>query len=746
MVLIIFSYYNILMVTQDYRLEELKDYFDHILDNVNPNITLDDEQRTAILGDDDAALIIAGAGTGKTTTMIAKVKYLVDIKKVDPKKILVMSYARKNVEELSDRINIDLGIPADVCTFHQLGYRYMKNLYAVKAKRSCYVAEGNDREQIFAKWLREKVFISNESIKDFVAAFEPKSVGELWLFGKRFRENIDLFNNFDEYFDFYKKEKLAEWGDIHKVLVDTAEERANEDSPRTLRGEHVRSKGEVAIANFLFENGIEYEYERVYEEIMPDYNSYRPDFTLNLGGEKVYVEYFGLSAEGVMSNRKYDKIRKIKEDYHRKHKTRFIALDYLPGNEFLDALEERLKKYGFTFRRRSDEEIANLVLDQNPLAEFFKVKKLFLQTVDNIKSSPDRDDYWKIVKDYLNNGDNFGAGLSKNMALKQYAYVNDFLSFYTKALFGDPNKVGFDYSDMIFFAKKYIEELSSEDFNYEYVIIDEYQDISFSRYELTIKTLERNHAKLTAVGDDWQSIYAFSGSKIEYTYNFKKLFPNAKLYRIQHTYRTVQRLADVTGEFIMKNKKQIRKHLLSDRNINSPIRFLGYEGATRLENRHNEAEVLKDAILKVHKFNPEASIMVLARQNSNIDDLFSFDDLGYIDGLNTKVSFRDNPDFSFDAMTIHKSKGLTADYVFVIGLNKSFPKDKDKDFWLRQLFMHKPAPEGIEFSEERRVFYVALTRTKNQVFLLRDKNPEGRSPFLDEIVRVIKEYEQKTFV
>lgn len=726
-------------------MEILKDYFDHILDQVDPNITLDDEQRTAILGEDDAALIIAGAGTGKTTTMIAKVKYLVDIKGIDPKKILVMSYARKNVEELRDRINVDLGIPADISTFHQLGYRYMRNIFALKSNRICYVAEGNEREFIFANWLRKIIFTSNDSIKAFVGAFDPKTVGDTWLFGKRFRENIDNFNNFDEYFDFYKSEKLREWGDISKVLQDTAEERANAETPRTLRGEFVRSRGEVAIANFLFLNGIDYEYERVYDEMMPDYKTYRPDFTLTLGGQKVYVEYFGLSAEGAIYNKTYEKIRQIKEEYHKNHHTRFIALDYAPTQELLETLKQGLLDMGFVFNRRSDSEVAHAILDQNPLAEFFKVKKLFLQTVDAIKSSPDRDSIARIVDDYLNNDADFAPSFNKEIAKKQFEYIMSFYHFYTRSLFGDPNKVGFDYSDMIYYAKKYIEELSASAFNYEYVIIDEYQDISYGRYELTIKTLTRNHAKLTAIGDDWQSIYAFTGSKIEYTYNFQRMFPNAKLYRIQHTYRTVQNLADITGAFIMKNDSQIKKHLYSNKNLNNPIRLAYFEGRTKVDQKYNEAALLKKEILNLHNADPDGSIMVLGRINSNIDDLFEYNDLGYIEELGTKVSFVGMPDFQFDAMTIHKSKGLTADYVFIIGLNKSFPRLSKSGFWLKGLFEHKPEAEGIEFAEERRVFYVALTRTKNQVTLLCNSDPKEQSTFLPELIAMMREKEQEIF-
>lgn len=734
------------MDTYDSRLDQLKDYFDHILDDVDPSIKLDDEQRRAILGNDDAALIIAGAGTGKTTTMIAKVKYLVDILKIDPKKILVMSYARKNVEELRDRINIDLNIPAEVSTFHSLGYKYMKHLYAIKSNRKCYVVDNNEKEKIFADYFRTKVYTSKDAIKEFVDTFDPKTVGTTWLFGKIFANNIDSFDNFEEYFKFYKKKKMEEWGDIGSVLRDKAEEYASADSPRTLRGEFVKSKGEVAIANFLLKNGIEYEYERVYEEIMPDYSTYRPDFTLDLGGEKVYVEYFGLSAEGAIYDKTYERIRRIKEEYHKSHHTRFIGLEYEPGYGFLKTLENKLKEMGFVFSPRSDEEMANIVLDQNPIAEFFKVKRLMMGAVDAIKSSPDRTDFDKIVINYLKGDNSFDKDFDKNKAIKQYKYIRDYLVYYNKRLTSDPSLVGFDYADMIYYAKRYIEELNADSFSYEYVIIDEYQDISFDRYELTIKTLARNHAKLTAIGDDWQSIYAFTGSKIEYTYNFQKMFPGAKLYRIQHTYRTVQTLADIAGDFIMKNRNQIPKYLSSDRNINDPIRFAFFGGDTREESIHAEIEVLKEEIIKVHKQDPDGTIIVLSRLNSDISHLFGDDSMGFLDELGTKVSIRDVPGFKFDAMTIHKSKGLTADYVFVIGLNKNFPRELTNEFWLKSLFMNKTESEGIEFAEERRVFYVALTRTRNQVTLLCNRDANRRSKFLGEIMDMVHVKEEDTYI
>lgn len=101
-------------------------YFDHILEAIDPGIRLDSEQRRAVVTDDDYCLLVAGAGAGKTTTMAAKVKYLVDKLHVNPEEIIVISYTRKAIGELKDRINNGLHIPAETCTFHKFAFDIVK--------------------------------------------------------------------------------------------------------------------------------------------------------------------------------------------------------------------------------------------------------------------------------------------------------------------------------------------------------------------------------------------------------------------------------------------------------------------------------------------------------------------------------------------------------------------------------------------------------------------------------------------
>lgn len=167
--------------------EKYKDYFQNMFKGIDDNIVLDDEQIKAILSEEDSALIIAGAGTGKTTTMTAKVKYLVDIKKVEPSKILVMSYTKKATQELEKRIVGDFNIPAHITTFHSLGLEYIRNIFK---NRKCSVIDYNDREEIFFNYFCE-VFKDKNKLRDILNTFEVSKVNMSWAFSKWFLQNYE---------------------------------------------------------------------------------------------------------------------------------------------------------------------------------------------------------------------------------------------------------------------------------------------------------------------------------------------------------------------------------------------------------------------------------------------------------------------------------------------------------------------------------------------------------------------------
>lgn len=696
--------------------EKYKDYFQNMFKGIDDNIVLDDEQIKAILSDEDSALIIAGAGTGKTTTMTAKVKYLVDIKKIEPSKILVMSYTKKATEELEKRILGDFNIPAHITTFHSLGYEYIRNIFS---NRKCTVIDYNDKEEIFFNYF-SMIFKDKNKLKDIINTFNINRTGMSWVFSKWFLQNYEKYDTFEQLIKEYKKYKIEEERNTSiglKGFIDNwIERKINNEDIITIQGEYVKSASEAVIANFLYKMGIIYSYEKIYTELMDDKKIYKPDFTIDIGGEEIYIEYFGLDDE------KYNKNKEQKIKFHKEHNNKFIELDKVPLENIENELDKKLKEFGIRYKPRTDEEIYERILDNNKLSIMYPFKNFFYEIVNVIKESVNRENYKSIIKNYIETLTD-----EKEETKKEYIYFNEFYVYYQSVLYGS-EVYKFDYSDLLYYANKYIENIGiNNDLNFEYIIIDEYQDISQYKYELARKTLERNHAKIYAVGDDWQSIYSFSGSRIEYTYNFKKYFKDAVIFRISRTYRNSQELLNVSGEFVMRNPDQIKKYLLSNKHINKPIEFVYFDD-------DHEYDKLKEIILNIYKNNPNHNILVLGRTNAIINKCFDTDYL--TDELGTKISFVGYEDIELEGMTIHKSKGLTFDEVIVIGLNKSFPSSDKDTYWINSLFKYPSIIEKIPYAEERRLFYVALTRTKNKVYLLVNKDETKQSVFINEIKEI----------
>lgn len=693
-----------------------KDYFKNMFKGIDDNIVLDEEQIKAILSEEDSALIIAGAGTGKTTTMTAKVKYLVDIKKVEPSKILVMSYTKKATQELEKRILGDFNIPAHITTFHSLGLEYIRNIFK---NRKCSVVDFNDRERMFFDYFCE-IFKNKNKLNDILETFDITVTNMQWVFSKWFLQNYENYNTYEELILEYKKYKINEVKNspngIKGYIDYWVEKRLNQENIITIQGELVKSASEAVIANFLYKNNILYSYEKIYTELMDNNKIYKPDFTIDIGGEEIYIEYFGLDDE------KYNKNKKEKIEFHKLHNNKFIELDKTPLENIEKELSIKLQEFGIKLNKRSDEEIYSRILDNNKLSLIYPFKNFFYNVIDVIKESINRDNYQKIIKDYIEK-----LTSEKEQAKKQYSYINEFYIYYQRQLYG-AEIYKFDYSDLLYYANKYIENLGiNNDLNFEYIIIDEYQDISQFKYELTKKTVDRNHAKIYAVGDDWQSIYSFSGSRIEYTYNFKNYFKDAVIFRINRTYRNNQELLNASGTFIMRNPDQIKKYLLSNKHINKPIEYIHFDDG-------QEYETLKDIILNIHKNNPTHNILVLGRTNAIIKRCFDTD--YFNDELGTKISFVGYEDIDLEGMTIHKSKGLTFDEVILIGLNKNFPSSDKEIYWITSLFRYPTINERIPYAEERRLFYVALTRTKNKVYLLVNKDEDKQSVFIREIKEI----------
>ena len=270
-----------------------------------------------------------------------------------------------------------------------------------------------------------------------------------------------------------------------------------------------------------------------------------------------------------------------------------------------------------------------------------------------------------------------------------------------------------DFNDMINKTVEVLDNLSLKK-KWKYIIVDEYQDTSLTKFNLIKKIIDICNANFLAVGDDFQSIYRFTGCNLHIFLNFTKYFNYSKIMPIINTYRNPQELINIAGKFIMKNKYQQKKRLVSNKRLSNPV-IIYYS--------NNKVSILKEILTTIES----KDIMVLGRNNKDI--------LNYIDNTykqdNDIYTYQNT---SFRYLTIHKSKGLESENIILINMEDKLlglpTKIKDEKI-LRYVNNTK---DYYPYEEERRLFYVALTRTKNKTYII--------SPYKNEsiFIKELKKY------
>jgi len=695
----------------DQELVKEKEYFDNILKDIDPNIMLDEEQRRAVLMDDNHCLLIAGAGAGKTTTMAAKVKYLVEKKGVNPSEIIVISYTNKAINELKERINDKLKIPAKISTFHALGFEIIKRFNEIppEVNFSSY--------SIILDILEKTIFEDKQFMRNLILfmgyyfdipeeALKFKNLSEYHLY-KSSQEFSTLRGNIDGY--------------IQKV------EDIRTQKMKTITGEFLRSMQEVEIANFLYLNGIDYEYEKSYEYCMPGSTKiYTPDFYIRQGENEAYIEHFGISQD-YRSNyytpaqlARYSKNITDKRMLHKAKGTILIETwsKYKDGKSLRTHLKEELEKNGFILKPRNSEEIYRKIIETGKDKYVVKFILFMMSFIDHYKTLGYDENGFDIL---CKRTDNERSLLFLSLARTVYGY-------YEKEL---KRRNQIDYADMINDGTYYLNEIAKQNLQlpYKYIIIDEFQDIARQRFHFARKLSEVSDAKIVAVGDDWQSIFAFAGSDITLFTKFLEFMGTGKEMKITHTYRNSQELIDIAGGFIQKNQAQIQKKLISPKHLKDPIRIQTFDDTYRIT--EHLAEAVEKAIGEIiDEYGMNSSILLIGRYNF---DFHKLEKTGKFKELErNKVESTTYPKANITFLTAHSSKGLGYDNVIMINLFESkfgFPAQIEDDP-IMKLVIHQD--DNIPFAEERRLLYVALTRTKNRVYMIA---PEQRpSRFLIELI------------
>ena len=689
-----------------------KEYFDNILLEIDPNIRLDDEQRRAVITDDDYCLLVAGAGAGKTTTMAAKVKYLVEKKHINPEEIMVISYTKKAIGELEERINKGLKIPAKICTFHKFAFDIVKRF-------STEPPEINfSSYQIVFDMLEKSIFNNKQLMRNLV----------LFL-GYYFdlTEDVFKFDNLNQ-FHLYKAEQDYETlksglGEYIKKVEQQRSKRA-----KTITGEYLRSVQEVQIANFLYLNGLDYEYEHVYPYESPSKNKkYTPDFYIVQGEHTAWLEHYALT-ESEYSNvftpaqlAKYKKSIRDKRALHNGYKTTLIETWSLYNDRrpLMEHLKETLEKEGFQLKPRNLEEVYKKIVETGKDKYIIKLILFMMQFIEQYKTTGYDEAGFNILRKKT---DNPRTLLFLDIAEEVYHHYQSVLK--------QNNQI--DFADMINDAHFYLQEIERQhiEMPYKYIIIDEFQDIARQRFNLTKRLSEITKAKVVAVGDDWQSIYAFSGSDITLFTRFLELMGEGTELKITHTYRNSQELIDIAGGFVQKNSAQIRKQLISPKRLENPVIVDVFDDS--FQPMKSLAAKVEEIIGKIiDEYGEKGSILLIGRYNYDMYKLYNTG--AFSEMPNNRVKSQKYPNANITFMTAHSSKGLGYDNVVLINMFEGkfgFPCQIEDDPIIK-LVMHED--KSMPFAEERRLFYVAMTRTKNRVYIAAPKYKPSR--FLVELIK-----------
>ena len=678
--------------------------------------SLDEQQRTAVITDEDRVLVLAGAGSGKTLTIAAKVKYLCEIKNIRPQDILLISFTRKSAQEMTERICNRLGIQVEATTFHKLGL----DIITCSEDSRPDVAD----ENVLYRFVQE--FFENEMLKypDII-----KSLTEYFSYYLEIPTKLEDCHSLGE---FYEKEKTADLETLkskyerEQYIRATGSEKAQ--SYTTLRNEKVKSLEEIKIANFLFLHGVNYEYEPLYPFESDDLSrkAYRPDFYLV--DYDIYLEHFGISKNNTVpwlspvEERKYLEGIRWKRDFHRQNGTKLLETYsyYSSDGILLNKLEEILLANGVKFKERDFSEIFSTVYACKSNKYFSEIMKLCCTFISLFKSNNYKIDHIEILRQhYLAEVQNNFLRDRTNLFLK---IIKTILSEYQNSLLA---RNAIDFSDMINNAADLV--VSGCDIPaYKYLIVDEYQDISKARFVFLKAIADRTKAKVFCVGDDWQSIYRFAGSDISLFTDFEEYFGYTKVLKIEKTYRNSQQLIDEASRFIIRNPQQLKKELRSDKSLDYPLVFWGVDDEL--------GNALQKAIKKiVSECGTKSSILLLGRTNYDLDIVMKTGlfNIVHAKGKQT-LEYIPFPNLNISFLTVHKSKGLEADNVILVNFKNDklgFPNQIADDQVLN-LVLTKA--ESFQYAEERRLFYVAITRTKNRTYVLTDKkNP---SSFFNEFV------------
>ena len=649
-----------------------KEFYDKIESN-----PLTEQQRSAVIRNNDLNLVLAAAGTGKTSVMVAKALDLIDSGMATSDEILILAYNNAAAKELEERLlhrseiaELNLENKPIISTFHALGRKILRDS-KINTSLSEFVDDPKKLEMWVSKWLGEYISKSPTSLFKFLElSYQPVNP-----FDFKTKAEYDAYIRDNEY--------------------------------RTLQGERVRGYQELLIANWLFLHSVPYEYEAAYKvkRRIEEGVDYHPDFYLS--NTNIYLEHFGIDRQGKtrpdIDRDKYNQEIRLKRELHKENGTILIETYHYDWQE--GALEERLKtlmdQHNIPLIPKNEQEIFDALKNLGILAES---AKRYLKCLQAIRVERlDKNSILQRLKDS-----------SIFHANKYTELLEDLHQDYRSQL---RKEDAIDFDDMII---RSTELITNKTFTpkWKYILVDEFQDISMARMDLIKSLITYGPSPiLTVVGDDWQSIYRFSGGKLELTTRFGSLVGTHSLTKLEKTYRYNNSIAKVAGLFVMQNPEQYKKEVITHTQVNSSQVFLLDSSG---KSKQSLDERVIQVIRKIKENDSDGSIAILARYRYLLDNARE----------RVKLDFKDLSKFKF--WTFHGSKGLEADYCILVGFfqgKTGFPNQNKEEAVVEALL---PSLDSYPHSEERRLLYVAITRARKKCYIIADAM--APSEFINELI------------
>lgn len=657
------------------QLSTFKSFFDSV-----EKSPLTQEQAKAVVCFDNRVLLVASAGSGKTSTMVAKAGYALKNGYCQPERMLLLAFNADAAKELGQRIQQrlgPLGIDADKVvakTFHAFGLEV--------------IGQATGKRPSLAKW------VENGQDLDFLVSL----VDDLKDREAIFRTQWDLFR-------IVLGQDLPKFGqEMH--APETWDRTTKKEGFWTLNNEVVKSRGEQLIANWLFYNGVTYVYEAPYEieTANTQYRQYQPDFYLP--DAKAYLEHWALDDKGEPPPEfvGYKEGMAWKRQIHADSGTRLLETtmaDLWSGQAFV-YLETELQKLGVALDPNPDRQAPGRQAIENP-----RLARTFRSFMTHAKSN-------RLSTDELRKRLDFGMAGHFRFRHQIFLALYEKLAAEWERRLALDNCIDFD--DMLNMATDLLEQGRFQS-HYELVMVDEFQDASQGRARLVACLVNSADKQLFAVGDDWQSINRFAGADLGVMTDFEKRFGRATTLKLETTFRCPQSLCDISSSFVQRNPSQLRKTVRSSQPpVDQPVRIVRVDDERQIQSAVSRC--LADLAQEAASLDRELKVLVLGRYQKDRNYLPP-----HYDDARLEVTF----------ITVHASKGLEADHVILPRVTSEmlgFPSRVTDDPIL-QLAM--PGSEGFEFAEERRLFYVALTRARSTVTMITLSHRE--SVFIMELVK-----------